>query len=167
MIDNALIFRAKQGGDFDSVLNRIAILGRQNSSHLWKNYIDSRQFSAIHQILLGIHPDFKTLEQYTSFHDTPAEIDAVDRHGRSALAWAAEYGWSDGVDQLLRYGADASQVRRSLNGTMPLLHLVLAGANTLDPTSDYLKSIELLIHHGADVNACDHEGWTAYHVAAS
>jgi ankyrin repeat protein len=141
------------------------------SIDLVEDYTGDRDFSPLHEVLLGIDCSRGTLEDYlSSFSQValPREIiDAVDSCGRTPLAWAVEYGWPEAVSTLLRYGADPLQQRRSLQGNSPLLHLAIAGPASQESNERLLEVIRLLLRAGADFNAVDHEGWTPLHVAAS
>lgn len=95
------------------------------------------------------------------------DIDVQDSRGRSALAWAAEHGWTEAASLLIKHGADPRQSRRSRHGDLPLLHLALAGSNKTNGGQSSLDIIKLLVEAGADPNSRDHEGWTPFHVAAS
>ena len=91
-------------------------------------------------------------------------IDRVDSCGRTALAWAVESGRADAVTTLLNYGANPNQTRESIKGSMPLLHLAIAG-----PVSNtrFLEVVKILLRVGVDINAKDHEECTPLHIAAS
>lgn len=92
--------------------------------------------------------------------------DKLDSRGRSALAWAVEYGMADAVRILLRFGANDCQYRRSSHSQLPLLHLVIARPPQ-SLRSGFLEVVEILLSTGIDINARDDEGWTAWHVAVS
>lgn len=175
MIDDVLISLAKNANTSDqltiSKFENIAQLFDKCSFDLLEDYIEAREFSRLHEVLLGITNDHGTLEEYlAAYEDTSLLakiIDVPDTCGRTALAWAVEYGWSDAVRILLKYGANPHQVRPSVHGKSPLLHLVIAGPASQQSGSAFLNVIKLLLQAGVDVNAVDHEGWTPLHVAAS
>ena len=55
--------------------------------------------------------------------------------------------------------------------TSPLPHLVIVGLagqeSTQQSGSGFVEVVRILMQRGVDINAVDHEGWTALHVAAS
>jgi ankyrin repeat protein len=93
-------------------------------------------------------------------------INKPDSRGRSALAWAVEYGMANVVRTLLSFGANACQYRRSSQSQFPLLHLVIAGPPP-PLKSDFLEVVKILLAIGIDINARDNEGWLAWHIIAS
>lgn len=175
MIDDVLISSAKDPNAYNALdvsnFQVVAQLFSKSSIDFLEDYIEAREFITLHEVLLGIDRSRGTLKEYlAAFEDISLlakTIDMPDSCGRTALAWAVEYGWSDAVKTLLQYGANPHQLRPSTHGQSPLLHLVIAGPASEQPGSASLDVIRLLIHAGADINAVDHEGWTPLHVAAS
>ena len=150
--------------DLTSAIVDIAVLFGWESNRLWNEYKTSRGFSTVHDALLGTNGG-KSLDVYlvsaAAEQTSPFMIDMVDAQGRSALAWAAEYGWADAAASLICAGATVNQVRRSWDGTSPLLHLTTAGPSTS------LETVQVLLRAGFNVNAGDHQGWTTLHVEGS
>jgi len=166
MIDGLLVSRA-MNGDSDSSLNDIAILFSKCPRELWQDYICGRNFTRLHEVLLKIGHERATLEGYLfSLLEAGAladVIDMVDSCGRTALAWAVEYGWADAVATLLYFGANPYE-RLSLRGKLPLLHLAIAGPAS---NTGFLDVVRILLRAGVDINAKDHEGWSPLYIAAS
>lgn len=122
-------------------------------------------------MLLGIDHTYGTLKDYltslTANGMLTGVIDAADSCGRSALAWAVEYGWADAVETLVKFGANIHQRRLSIYGGSPLLHLAIAGPTPQRSGLRLLNVIRTLIQAGININAVDHELWTPLHIAAS
>lgn len=94
-------------------------------------------------------------------------LDATNSGGKMALTWVVEYGWTDAVKTLLRYGSNPHQSRPSVHGKLPLLHLVIAGPASGRADPGLLDIVGALLEVGVDIDATNHEGWTALYVAAS
>lgn len=175
MIDDLLISSAKMPNASNAKdmynFQMIAQLFSKCSTDLLEDYVETREFETLHEVLLGIDRSRGTLKDYLATFENSSllaeTIDTPDSCGRTALAWAVEYGWSDAVRVLLQYGANPHQLRPSTRGKSPLLHLVIAGPASEHSASAFLEVIRLLLKAGVDINAVDHEGWTPLHVAAS
>ena len=175
MVDTVLTNSAKTRTKPTSLeiaaLQEVALLFGKTSDELIEDYTEDRTFSPLHEVLLGLDTTKGTLEEYLSsfgLHKIDSDtIDVLDACGRTALAWAVEYGWTHAVRDLLKYGADPHRQRPSVHGKSPLLHLVIAGPASQDGDDSYLEVVRMLLRAGVDINAVDHEGWTALHVAAS
>ena len=87
----------------------------------------------------------------------PELMQAWSPDGFTALHLAAFFGQPEMVALLLKYGAVVNTTARNPMKVMPL-HSAAAARN--------LKSVELLLEHGADVKVQQQGGWTALHAAA-
>jgi ankyrin repeat protein len=170
MLDNVLCARAMGQHslqDMMSAVADVAILFKRDTTYLWTEYVVSRGFTEVHDLLLKLKDDAVNLSDslgsLNATHELSSIIDRPDRLGRSPLAWAVEYGWADAACILMEFGADPNQSRNSTKGASPLLHLAIAGPK-LGRSRDVVKC---LLRAGIDINAKDHEKWTAVHVAAS
>ena len=85
-----------------------------------------------------------------------AEVGRATSMGSTALEWAAERGWLDGVLLLLRHGAPTDAVSRH-GGTTALHRAAAAG---------HAHIIRALVAAGAPLVAKDTAGYTALHMAA-
>ena len=84
-----------------------------------------------------------------------ADVDARDRWGRTALAYAVAYGNTAAADALLRLGADASTPDQA--GTTPLM-IAADHATTVDADALAVSLARLLVASGADPAARDRAG---------
>ena len=102
------------------------------------DYIDSRQFSEIHKVVLGLGSI--ALEQLTDLLEF-TDINAVDTLGRTSLAWASAGNNRPAVSTLLCHGADPNIGNHCWE--TPIMH-------TTDP-----GCVGLLLDAGANINARD------------
>ena len=105
-------------------------------------YIESRQFTILHKIVLGLIP--KSLEDELQY--STKDIDAVDSSGRTCVSWAAGRGDEESLRILLDF--DANPNIADIRGSAPLHHV------------RSLACCELLINHNADVHARNDFGHT-------
>ena len=105
-------------------------------------YIESRQFTILHKIVLGLIP--KLLQDELEY--STKCIDAVDSSGRTCVSWAAGRGDAEKLKMLLECGANPNIP--DIRGSTALHHV----AN--------LACCELLIDHDADVFARNEFGHT-------
>ena len=85
-----------------------------------------------------------------------ADVNLRDEYGTSALHYATENSWTEGIGLLLENRAEPNVIGGFHKGTA--IHIV-AKRNLLDV-------LKMLVKYGADVNAIDHSGSTALHYAA-
>ena len=84
-----------------------------------------------------------------------ADINTTDRHGYTALHWAAIYGELKIANLLINKGADINAID---SNRRTALHLAA--------TFGHVKIVEALVKAEADVSPTDHHGYTALDVAA-
>lgn len=141
------------------------------------DYLQTRQFTILHKIVLGLIP--RDLESELDF--STRDLDAVDASGRTCLSWAATRGDEAALTTLLAYGADVDLSDGS--GNTPLHHvknvaccniLLASGANLnarnsfghtalhmVCRGSGFRPLLERLVAAGIDINAQDASGETA------
>jgi len=168
MTDSAVVERC---GELNSAaLIDVGLLCNMSSQELVKEHRSSHKLTTLHETLLGINPENSSLpghlQSLQRLGSLPELIDKPDSCGRSALAWAVEYGMANAARTLLSFGANACQYRRSSQSQFPLLHLVIAGPPP-PLKSGLLEVVKILLATGIDINAKDDEGWSAWHIAAS
>lgn len=159
--------RIPESSDFEHITQ----LFGKSTLELVADFVKTSNFATIHRVLLGIQGDCETLDDYLGKHESTLPltdaIDVPDSAGRSALAWAVEYGWVDATRTLLKYGANPHQLVRSPGIISPLLHLAIAVPVSESADNGSLEVVRELLKAGSNVNAVDHEYWTPLHVAAS
>ena len=114
------------------------------------DYLEERQLSKLHKIVLGITSHDLSAELAIS----DADIDRSDSEGHTPLTWAAWRGDSKAVDIFLQVGADPN-ICTSI-GTSALMYAVRSS----------LSCVKLLLEAGADPCLKDTEGYNALHCAA-
>lgn len=110
------------------------------------SYLETRQFTVIHKIVLGLLP-YKNLD--AELQASTSTINDVDICGRSALSWAAERADISALQPLLTYGAETASPD---NGGAHPLHYA---ASARDPAS-----LQILLEHGAEVDCRNAYGHT-------
>ncbi|ELR03483.1 hypothetical protein VC83_00155 [Pseudogymnoascus destructans] len=168
MADSAVVERCR---DLNSpAVIEVALLCNMSSHELVEEHRTGYSLTTLHETLLGINLENSSLQEHPqslqSLGSLSEPIDKPDSRGRSALAWAVEYGMADAVRILLRFGADACQYRISHWSQLPMLHLVIAGPPP-PLASGFLEVVKILLATDIDINARDDEAWSAWHVAAS
>lgn len=114
------------------------------------DYTETRQFSVLHKIVLGIN-------QYSLRSQLAAStigIDDVDANNRTSLSWAAARRDETAVKILLDHSANPEI--RDFEGNTALTQAV---------RSTHLPTIQLLLDYGADTNKRDAYGGTVLHQA--
>lgn len=157
---DCIISSSSSVGVAKSYCCQVAILFGLSTEELWNEYISSRRFASSHLHCLPGLGDVPSTESC-------ANVDVEDSSGRSALAWAVEFGMDHVVEHLLQQGSDPNQRRRSFEGSLPVLQTAFSGPMGEMSSHKYLQTAKLLVENGADINATDHQGWSAVHIAAS
>ncbi|KAL8686053.1 MAG: hypothetical protein Q9218_007382, partial [Villophora microphyllina] len=141
------------------------------------DFMQTRQFSVVHKIVLHLIP--RTIESELDY--STRDLDAVDSSGRTPIAWAAVRGDELALNTLVSYGADVNLPDGQ--GNTPLHHarnaacvdiLLAAGAdktarNTFGHTplhivcrgTGSLPLLRRLVTAGIDIDATDKSGETA------
>ncbi|MCJ1432425.1 hypothetical protein MMC27_001781 [Xylographa pallens] len=154
-------------GNFESESTEETLINLFSST----DYLESRQFSIIHKIVLGI----LNLDLNESLEGSTSEIDSTDSSNRSALSWAAMRADTQAVETLLRHKANVGS--RDCAGKTALHYarnesitsLLLSNNASVDTRDVYgrkalhtacrrapdLPRIMALILAGADINAFD------------
>jgi ankyrin repeat protein len=91
------------------------------------------------------------------FLNTGADVNKVDKTGRTPLHWVAINGHAAIVELLLEYGADVNKVDN--NDNIPLFTAAYSNADK--------DTVELLLKAGTNVNQTDKNGNTLLYLAAT
>jgi ankyrin repeat protein len=136
---------------WDLVLfNRVPTLESGRIARMFNDgdYTDTRQFSVLHKIILGLlqRSIGDELEASTK------GINAIDANGRTSLYWAAARGDTAIVKSLLEVGADTEI--RDFESSTALFQAV---------KMNHMDCVKLLLEHGADSSKRDAFGATMLH----
>jgi ankyrin repeat protein len=94
------------------------------------------------------------------------DVKATDENNGTALHWAAYRGDVELAALFLENGADVNARIRNHLGTIEELYTPLHMALHSTDDTTVISMIDLLVQHGADVNAKDRFGETPLHIAA-
>lgn len=141
------------------------------------DYLQTRQFTILHQIVLRLIP--RELESELEY--STRDLDAVDASGLTCLSWASARGDEAALETLLAYGADINFPDGA--GNKPLHHvknvaccnILLASGSDLNARNSYGHTalrvvcrgtgsrplLERLVAAGTDINVQDASGETA------
>lgn len=104
----------------------------------------------------------KDLARFTELLKEDGLADSENENGLKLLGLACHYGEAEFVNELLKKGANLNALSHSKLSFIPsntALHAAIAGKQSAE-------IVELLIAHGADVNAVDSDGHTPLQTAA-
>ncbi|RYP71212.1 hypothetical protein DL769_004732 [Monosporascus sp. CRB-8-3] len=134
------------------VISSILQVEADTITHIYSDseYLDSRRFTLLHKVVLGILKS-PSLAELLTFH---GRLNAVDASGRTCLSWAATRKDHHRMRLLLDAGANPSIP--DFEGNPPLFHAIRA--------SD-LEGTQTLIAHGADLDRRDVFGGVVLHTA--
>lgn len=161
------------------------------------DWVAAQEFPKIHEIVQGRdgieqQPERRLQRLTYELDNNPNAINARDKSGRTALCWATAQGKLPEMELLIARGSNTNQM--DVNGRTTILHAV--DSHNEDVLSAILKAggdpnprvprrlcrsspliaasfgglvgmVRLLLRFGAELNACNPEGWTALQQAAS
>ena len=110
------------------------------------DYLQTRQFTILHKIVLRLIP--RTIQSELDY--STRDLNAIDSSGRTCFFWAAARGDEDALKTLLHYGADVNLPDGQ--GNTPLHHV----RNT--------ACVDILLAAGADITARNSFGHTPLHI---
>lgn len=119
---------------------------------LREEVVDDCQFSQLHKCVLALVGSELERQLLVS----TADIDAIDRWGRTPLHWAALRGDLPAITALLRCGACSS--RTDVDGWTPIHAAAWSGC---------ADAVRLLSASGCDINQANRNGNSPLHVASS
>ena len=125
------------------------------------NVLNQRKRLPLHQALLGAFQAKKTKKPLNSYHavissllTATSNINTQDENGNAALHWAAEYGFTEWLKQILERKPN---INLQNNHGWSALHLACANS--------HLPSARLLVENNADINIKDNENTTPLYFA--
>ena len=117
-----------------------------------QHFLEHRQFSPIHKIVLGL----VSVDLETHLKLSTSDINSQDSSGRTALSWAASRGDILSMQILLNHGA-----KQDVVGSTKASPLQYA-AKAENPAG-----LQILLDAGGNFNARNYRGRTPLHIAAS
>ena len=115
------------------------------------DYLEERQFSKLHKIVLGL-TSYNLANELTTCGST---IDVSDSEGYTPLTWAARRSDHRAVYLLLEAGASPN-VRDTRKSSTPLMQAA---------ASSSVECVRFLLQAGADLDCADAYGYSALHYA--
>jgi hypothetical protein len=109
MANSALVEKCREPKSL--ALIEVALLCNMSSHELVEEHRTGYRLTTLHDTLLGINLENSSLQEHLqslqSLGPLLELIDKLDSRGRSALAWAVEYGMANAIRILLRFSANA------------------------------------------------------------
>ncbi len=132
------------------VASREALVGQQEKEELEKAQRLSNEKLNEEFVNAVKHRDAVAATDIQEFLDQGADIEACDSDGLTSLMFAAEYGFIDAVNHLIKAGANIEAVANT--GETPL-HIASGHGR--------VECMKALIDYGANIDAQDEEGNTS------
>ncbi|KAJ5742496.1 uncharacterized protein N7511_011515 [Penicillium nucicola] len=140
--------------EFGKLCEIIGVLFNMTIGESGTQYLNTRRFTELHQVLLPINQKVFLQDYLRSLKrdDLGTLKNCTDTRGRTPLMWAVEFGWSAATQILLDYGADPHQATATKRGSSTLLHLAIAGPRSQFSRAGFLEVIDhlLQIHPALD-----------------